>query len=222
MPLTKIIKIIFLCLFISTCLTPVAANDFVMRVFGEAEGLENGTINDISFDSHGFVWVATEQGIFRLSNSKIRRIDKEAFDLRLSGEYINMVKPLSEQHLLVSNYSDTYLYDMLLNKFTRFGSESLFPGYKGGGIIAQVKLADHYILLSLEGELLQYSYEKTSLERINFLPTNADIPWRNLVALDDGRIIVGTAYELQLRDSQGLRIAVFPLGRGKWLDEAVI
>ena len=212
MLLTKIIKIIFLCLFISTCLTPVAANDFVMRVFGEAEGLENGTINDISFDSHGFVWVATEQGLFRLSNSKIRRIDKEAFDLRLSGEYINMVEPLSERHLLVSNYSDAYLYDMLQNKFVRFGSESLFPDYKGGGIIAQVKQADHYIFLTLDGELLQYSYEKTLLERINFLPTNADIPWGNLVALDDGRIIVGTEYELQLRDSQGLRIAVFPWG----------
>lgn len=212
MLITKIIKTVFLLICIGTCLTPVMASDFVMRVFGETEGLEASTINDISFDSHGFVWVATEQGLFRLSNSKIRRIDKVAFDLRLSGEYINMVEPLSDQHLLVSNYADTYLYDMLQNKFVRFGSESLFPDYKGGGIIAQVKEGDHYIFLTLDGELLQYSYEKTSLERINFLPTNADIPWGNLVALDDGRIIVGTEYELQLRDSQGLRIAVFPWG----------
>nr|WP_231847758.1 EAL domain-containing protein [Shewanella violacea] len=183
-----------------------------MRVFGEREGLEAGTINDISFDSHGFVWVATEQGLYRLSNSKIRRIDKQKFDLRLSSEYINMVEPLSEKHLLVSNYSDTYLYNMLQNKFVRFGSETLFPDYKGGGIIAQVKQGDHYIFLTLDGELLQYSYEKSLLERIVFLPTNADIPWGNLAVLDDGRMIVGTEFELELRDSQGQRIAAFPWG----------
>ena len=195
---------------ILTCQAPVSASDFVLRVFGEAEGLESGSINDISFDSHGFVWVATEQGLFRLSNSKIRRIDRDNFDLRLSSEVISMVEPLSGQHLLVSNYSDTYLYDIQRNEFIKFGSESLFPEYQGGGIIAQVKQDEHYILLTLEGELLHFSYEKRRLERINFLPTNADIPWRNLVSLDDGRLIIGTEYELQLRDSQGQRIAIFP------------
>ncbi|WP_076416755.1 EAL domain-containing protein [Shewanella sp. UCD-KL12] len=214
MLITKILKAVLISIVIATCITPVTASEFVLRVFGEADGLESGTINDISFDSHGFVWVATERGLFRLSNSKTRRIDKVTFDLRLSGEFINLVEPLSDRHLLVSNYSDTYLYDMNRDEFIRFGSSSLFPEYKGGGIIAQVRQNGHYILLTLEGELLQYSYEKQQLERINFLPTNADVPWRSLVALDDGRIIVGTEYELQLRDSNGERLAVFP-----WVEE---
>lgn len=211
MSLNKIIKILVLSMLVFTCLAPASANDFVLRVFGEAQGLESGSINDISFDAHGFVWVATEQGLFRLSNSKIRRIDKDNFDLRLSSEYINLVEPLSDKHLLVSNHADTYLYDMQQNEFIKFGSELLFPDYQGGGIIAQVKQDDHYILLTLDGELLNYSYDKHLLKRINFLPTNADIPWGNLVSLNDGRIIVGTEYELQLRDVQGQRVAIFPI-----------
>ena len=222
MQIAYVKKILFPLLLLLSCLSPVMAGDLVSRVFNEREGLTNSQINDISFDEYGFVWLATDEGLYRLSNSKVRRIDKVEFDLRLSDEYINIVEPLSKKHLLVSNYSDNYLYDILDNRFIKFGSDELFPGFKGESIITQVKRADgSFIFLTREGELLQFSYQQSSLERIIFLPNNADVLWHNLVALDDGRIMVGTEYELQLRDSKGQRIAVLPWeeknGLMKWL-----
>ncbi|WP_299789961.1 EAL domain-containing protein [uncultured Shewanella sp.] len=215
-------KLLFPILLLLCCQASVMAGDLVARVFNEREGLTNSQINDISFDEYGFVWLATDEGLYRLSNSKVRRIDKVEFDLRLSDEYVNVVESLSKKHLLVSNYSDNYLYDILDNRFVKFGSEELFPEFKGGSIVAQTTRDDgSYLFLTREGELLQYTYQPSSLERIVFLPTNDDTLWHNLVALDDGRIMVGTEYELQLRDSDGRRLAVFPWeeknGLMKWL-----
>ncbi|RTR40365.1 EAL domain-containing protein [Shewanella canadensis] len=222
MQIAYVKKLLFPLLLLLTCQAPAMAGDLVSRVFNEREGLTNSQINDISFDEYGFVWLATDEGLYRLSNSKVRRIDKVEFDLRLSDEYINIVEPLSQKHLLVSNYSDNYLYDILANRFIKFGSDELFPDFKGESIIAQVKRADgSFIFLTREGELLKFSYQQSSLERIIFLPNNADVLWHNLVSLDDGRIMVGTEYELQLRDSKGRRIAVLPWeekdGLMKWL-----
>ncbi len=122
--------ILLITVILVTCLTPTKASDIVQRVFSERDGLVNGTINDISFDSYGFTWVATEEGLYRVSNSKVRRIDKKGFNTRLSDEYIDFVEPLSKRHLLISNYTDTYLYDILQDSFIRFGSEELFPDYE--------------------------------------------------------------------------------------------
>ena len=211
----RIIKIAVLFIFICTCLPSLAANNFVLRVFDHEEGLNNGTINDIGFDAHGFVWLATDGGVFRLSNSKIRRIDGEHHQLKLSSESINIVESLSAKHLLISGDADTYLYDIRQNTFARFGSPSLFPNYKGGGITALVKQDDHHILLTSEGELLHYFYEKNILEGIRFLKFDADTPWKHLVALDEGRFLIASEFALQLMDKRGLTLASFPWDEGR-------
>ncbi|MBW8186382.1 EAL domain-containing protein [Shewanella nanhaiensis] len=187
-----------------TCLIPTRASDIVQRVFSERDGLVNGTINDISFDSYGFTWLATEEGLYRISNSKVRRVDKKGFNTRLSDEYIDFVEPLSSRHLLISNYTDTYLYDILQDTFIRFGSEQLFPDYKKLSLDAITKKDDgDYHFLSKQGELLTFSYKNMTLNLINTLPFNQDLPWSVLMVMDDERLLVGSPYKLHLRDQLG-------------------
>jgi diguanylate cyclase (GGDEF)-like protein/PAS domain S-box-containing protein len=187
-----------------TCLVPVKASDIVQRVFAERDGLVNATISDISFDSYGFTWLATAEGLYRVSNTKVRRIDQNGFKTRLSDEFINIVEPLSKRHLLVSNYSDTYLYDILQDTFIRFGSTQLFPDYKNVGLYAIAKRADgDYSFLNKQGELLTFSYSDMTLNTVNTLPFSPDTPWSTLLALDDHNLLVGSQYQLQLRGPAG-------------------
>ncbi|WP_232775020.1 MULTISPECIES: EAL domain-containing protein [unclassified Shewanella] len=193
------------------CSVPAFASGVVQRIFTASDGLINGTVWDISFDAHGFTWLATEEGLYRVSSTKIRRIDQVGLDSKLSDNLIHLVSPLSKRHLLVSSFYEIYLYDIYTNTFTAFGSNTLFPEFEGLGIISQVE--DDYgnrILLTREGELLRFNYRRMSLERVNFLSSNQDYPWRAISAISDNRLLVATEGRIEVRDEVGERVAVLP------------
>lgn len=191
------------------CSTSVFASGVVQRIFTASDGLINGTVWDISFDEHGFTWLATEEGLYRVGSSKIRRLDQIGLDSKLSDYHIKMVSPLSKRHLLVSSFYDIYLYDIFTNAFTAFGSPTLFPEYAGVGITSQIEDDQgNRIILTEEGELLRFNYSKMSLARINFLTSNQDYPWRAMSALSDDRIVVATEARIEVRDKIGERVAV--------------
>ncbi|QQX80642.1 EAL domain-containing protein [Shewanella sp. KX20019] len=198
-------------LLLISCSTPALASGVVQRIFTASDGLINGTVLDISFDAHGFTWLATEEGLYRVSSTKIRRLDQVGLDSKLSDNLIHLVSPLSKRHLLVSSFYDIYLYDIYANTFTAFGSSTLFPEFAGLGIISQIEDDNgKRIILTREGELLRFDYSKMTLERINFLSSNQDSPWRALSAISDNRLLLATKGQIEVRDKQGQRLAVLP------------
>lgn len=88
------------------------AGSFVQRVFTDRDGLEATSIRALTLDDHGFVWAATEQGLYRVSNSKVRRIDKTGSELRLADEFLTTVINVDRDMLLLSTNAATYLYDI--------------------------------------------------------------------------------------------------------------
>lgn len=112
--------------------------EFVQRIFASRDGLSNGMINAIAFDSYGFVWVATEDGLFRISKTVARRVDTQQGENRLNDSYIMDVVALGQEYLLVSVSDSLYRYHIPSDTFEEIGSESLFPEYEGGGIIDQI------------------------------------------------------------------------------------
>ncbi|MCG9754387.1 EAL domain-containing protein [Shewanella insulae] len=190
---------------------PSVAGDLVQRVFSARDGLNNATVNDISFDEYGYTWLSTEQGLYRISDTKARRIDKDANHIRLSDEYIYLAESLSKQHLLVSSYANTYLYDIVKDEFVQLGSPALFPEFNPSGLQAITRQKDgSYVLLSYFGELYRLDYEAMSLTFISALPSDPDMPWFVLSQFGDAQLIVGKSYELQLRDSLGMLRGLFP------------
>jgi diguanylate cyclase (GGDEF)-like protein len=57
--------------------TAMQAQQYVFRAFRQAEGLNNLNINDLSADRHGFLWVATGNGVYRFLGSGFERFGPE-------------------------------------------------------------------------------------------------------------------------------------------------
>jgi len=53
------------------------AQRYVFRVYGQAEGLKNLAVNAMTIDHDGFLWVATENGVYRFLGSDFERFGQE-------------------------------------------------------------------------------------------------------------------------------------------------
>ncbi|ABV85750.1 EAL domain-containing protein [Shewanella pealeana] len=194
-----------------TCAVPALASGVVQRVFTASDGLINGTVFDIGFDEHGFTWLATGEGLYRVSSNKVRRIDKVGLNSKINDSLLYLSVPLSKQHILVSGKYQAYLYDIYANRFVGFGSPELFPEYRGSGIVSQIQDSNgDRILLTYDGELLRFNYQSMSLKRIKFLPNNPDHPWWRMLSLSENRLLVGQEKHLEVRDLNGVRLDVLP------------
>ncbi len=183
------------------------AGSFVQRVFSDRDGLEATSIRALTLDDHGFIWAATEQGLYRVSNSKVRRIDKTGSELRLADEFLTTVVNIDRDMLLVSTNAATYLYDIAKNQFTQMGSPNLFPHFPGGVLISAArKNAQEWRLLIDNGQIYDLSPSTLTLTLVSQLPVNHDLPWRKLLSMPDGQFLVAGQFQLLLLNSAGEKV----------------
>ncbi|MFB2780605.1 EAL domain-containing protein [Shewanella mangrovisoli] len=209
---TRITKTLLACfiLFISG-LNMVWAGGFVQRVFTDRDGLAATSIRGLTLDDHGFVWAATEQGLYRVSNSKVRRIDKTGTESRIADDFLNSVVNVGQDKLLVSTNAALYLYDISRNQFILFGSPALFPHFPGGALVSAARMnAQNWLLLIDNGQIYQYSPVKAELTLVTQLTVNRDLPWRKLLALPNGQMLLAGQFELQLLDNAGKTVHRYP------------
>ncbi|MFQ6372476.1 EAL domain-containing protein [Shewanella sp. YIC-542] len=182
--------------------------EVVQRVFSARDGLGNSTIHDMTVDHYGFVWLATEQGLYRVSNNVVRRIDKSETHSRLEEEFFLLVRNVDQQHLLTVTERNTYLYNIHDNTFKRLGSKQLFPSFDGGALTAISPLpGGDLLLLSAEGKVWRMSQDVNRLDVLFTLPESEHGNWTNLLRLQDGRLLLGSRRHLDLYDLQGERLA---------------
>ena len=55
----------------------VQAQRYVYRNYRQAEGLKNLAVHTLTKDSHGFLWAATENSIYRFLGSSFERFEPE-------------------------------------------------------------------------------------------------------------------------------------------------
>ena len=84
--------------------TPVKGDDFVQRVFTTKDGLANSSVRDISFDRYGYTWLATDQGLYRVSSNSIRRMDKVGNDSVLNDVMLFQVESVADEYVLLAVY----------------------------------------------------------------------------------------------------------------------
>ena len=173
-------------------------------------GLEATSIRALTLDDHGFIWAATEQGLYRVSNSKVRRIDKTGSELRLADEFLTTVVNIDRDMLLVSTNAATYLYDIAKNQFTQMGSPNLFPHFPSGVLISAArKNAQEWRLLIDNGQIYDLSPSTLTLTLVSQLPVNRDLPWRKLLSMPDGQFLVAGQFQLLLLNSAGEKVVVY-------------
>ncbi|MCL2917745.1 EAL domain-containing protein [Shewanella litorisediminis] len=178
--------------------------EFVQRIFASRDGLSNGMINSITFDRYGFVWVATEDGLFRVSKTMVRRVDSHQGENRLNDSYIMDVVALGQEYLLVSVSDTLYRYHIPSDTFEEIGSAALLPEYEGGGIIDRSAVDQHSLmLLNSKGQILKLDHQNWQLEKVVQLQKDPDVLWDKLLYLPSGQLIVGKPYHLEIRSAKG-------------------
>ncbi|BCV65029.1 diguanylate cyclase [Shewanella carassii] len=208
-------KLVTIFLGLSLCLcfgaAPTYADELVQRVFSSRDGLINTSILDISMDERGFIWLSTEQGLYRLSNANIRRLDRNGLESRMADEYLPLVQSLGQQQMLVSTLSHAYLYHIADNRFSQFGSDELFPDYQGGGVVKSLKLANaDWLLLTEKAQLWRLSQDLQQLQKLFELPYDRDLLWSQVLQLDSGDLLLGHAYGVELRSQDGRVVKRLP------------
>lgn len=202
-----IVVLILLC----SSLNFVLAGDFVQRVFTDKDGLAATSINKLALDDYGFVWAATEQGLYRVSNSKVRRIDKVGFESRLVDDFFTSVVNVDRDTLLVSTSASLYLYNIINNKFTAFGSADLLPDYQGGALVSVARKSDSsWLLLTTNGQIYHFIPSTKQLTLQAQLPVDPDVPWRKLIITADGQLLVAGTRKVELRSATGELLFSFP------------
>ena len=197
---------------------PVRGADIVQRVFNAKDGLANARIQDISFDRYGYVWLATQEGLYRVSNSKVRRIDKVGFDSVLDDELITSVINSGPDHLLIGTQSSLYLYSILDNQFSlllRPKDDDIANINKSLRVVAYQRQFDNQLLLLGDSGKVYYFDDDTQLLSLSLKhQLNPDLHWRNVLQLQDGKYLFSTLDELQLHQADGTFIGHFP-----WTDK---
>lgn len=198
----------------SLAAAPVNAADIVQRVFNAQDGLANATIQDISFDHYGFVWLATQQGLYRVSNSKVRRIDKVGFDSVLDDEFISTVVNSGQDHLLVGTNSSLYLYSILDNHFSLIlrpeDNDATNINNSIHVAATQRQLDGRLLILAFSGQVYYFDdiTQQLSLSPSHTLDRN--LPWRNALELHNTNYLFSTNHEVQLHHADGTFIGQFP------------
>ncbi|MGX9461547.1 EAL domain-containing protein [Shewanella sp. A14] len=193
---------------------PANAADIVQRVFTAQDGLATATIQDISFDQYGFVWLATQQGLYRVSNSKVRRIDKVGFDSVLDDELITSVVNSGQEHLLIGTNSSLYLYSILNNHFKLLlkpkvnNTSSIDNSIR---VMATQRQQDgRLLILSYSGQVYYFDdvSQQLSLSRGHSL--DGSLPWSNALELHSSQYLFSTNHLLQLHQADGTLVGTFP------------
>ena len=175
---------------------PVAGEDFVQRVFNAKDGLANSTIHDISFDSYGFAWLATEQGLYRVSNSSIRRIDNADSSSVLEDEMLYSVVPVADEYLLIKSRVALYLYSLREHQFTELFHPETQNSLKVATIIANEQ--SQFEILTTNGQ--RYQFDTASM-LLSIHPSGdlaSDLIWTGQLILQNQDRIYTSTHKAEL------------------------
>ncbi|KFZ36197.1 hypothetical protein HR45_17560 [Shewanella mangrovi] len=204
--------LLFPLLLILLCnIAPVQAqDDFIQRIFTAREGLGSYNINSLAEDQDGFVWLATQDGLYRISNSVIRRIDRQEGQSLLDEQYLTLVRPVGEHKLLVSSEYQTYLYDVAANRFHKLAELPQLQQFQDGAVLRAQQLEDgSWILLTDKGSIWRLAQGASAITKLFTLPENKEFYWSRLQLVGD-KLLLGNGKHLGLYNLQGELLKDFP------------
>ncbi|QSX34018.1 EAL domain-containing protein [Shewanella avicenniae] len=188
-----------------------AKDDFIQRVFTAREGLGSYNIEWMTQDADGFVWLATQDGLYRVSNNVIRRIDRQDGQLLLDDQFFLYINEVGRHKFLISAQYSAYLYDELRNQFTKLGAPGLFPQFTDDSVYSSVQGPnDTWLVLSDRDNVWRLSDDASQLTQLFSLPTVNDVHWNKLL-LVDGKLLASNRQQISLFDMQGQLLQTIPL-----------
>jgi diguanylate cyclase (GGDEF)-like protein len=126
------------------------AQQYVFRPFRQAEGLKNLAVNGVVADHHGFLWVATENGVYRLLGSSFERFGPEQGIAELNVRTV-LVAP--DDTVWAATFGNLYRWDG--HRFVAAASQPI-PVASWNGIVVEdahhLLIVDRHRLYRLEND----------------------------------------------------------------------
>ncbi len=179
------------------------AHTNIHRVISARDGLMfNGAVQHINFDDQGFAWIASEYGLYRVTQSRARRVDvggQSVSPQTFSGRPFWRVFPITSSMIFATTEEGTLLFDVRDNRMKALGSD-LFPSF-GTALITDMKLAadGSYRVMTEEGELWRFDPAAMTMEFMFKAPVEDEF-WLNIQAFRGAWILVGKHNLLLVND----------------------
>ena len=159
--------LVALCLLASAA--SLAAQQYVFRAYRQADGLKNLAINGLTIDRDGFLWLATENGVYEFLGAGFRRYGLED---GLAGVDIRDIVADPQGTVWVGTEEDLFRWDGV--RFVRAGATPIpIPGAH------RIATEDeHHLLIVDSGRLYRLEHDSQG-RMLSYLPA---IP-RDLVSL---------------------------------------
>ncbi|MGZ9899654.1 EAL domain-containing protein [Shewanella gaetbuli] len=195
-----------------TFLFPVSsvnAADFIQRVFDASDGLANTPINDIYFDHYGYTWLATEHGLYRITNNSLRRIDKVGSESVLTERRLRLLHSVDKDHILMTSDTRLFLYNIREHTFTEIFDSTAEVGpatmVQEGLGIAAIEHFDqqHLTLLGHQGKRYLFNINDKSLTVHPEGELNDQLSWVSQLHVADGGFLYASSETLQWHQPMG-------------------
>lgn len=117
--------------------TTLHAEDYSFSHLTMQDGLSHNQVNDIFKDDDGFVWISTAWGLNRYDGYTFRHfVHSDADSASLANNYVNRVRRISSDKLLIASASNFQVYDCRTEVFTDL--QKLYEQAGGPGWINDV------------------------------------------------------------------------------------
>ncbi|GAA4900333.1 EAL domain-containing protein [Ferrimonas pelagia] len=173
----------------------------VYRVFGSEQGLLNQTMTAAAEDPDGLLWVGTEDGLYRISDRLIRRIDLQEDQRLLPNPVILALLPLRDHRLLISTAQQLAVYHIAENRMELLAER--LPALSDP-ISTRHFFQDRHgqiWFVSGQGQLFTLDGSLSELTLLNTLP--AQMRWKRVWVQDNGTLWLMGQYQLWQLDAQG-------------------
>ena len=177
----------------------------IQRVISSSDGLE-AVVNDISFDEHGFAWFATEQGLYRATNTHLERIDLSKNGFQLQDQYFSRLESIGQNKILVDAFQGIHVFDASNNDFVPLTTLMAFKELKPARLSKVVALSsEKKLLLTTDGQVIYFSNVNRTALNIIQLPALQDDEYKDVLPLDSGNVLIASKHKLGIID-QGPKV----------------
>lgn len=188
----------------------------VQRIISSTDGLDS-VVNDIAFDDHGFAWFATEQGLYRATNTNLTKVDLSKSEYQLQDQFFYQLQNLGSNKLLIDVFQEIYFFDSATNQFAALSTLKAFTTLDNGRYAKLLSLSNNNrFLLTSSGQLLNFSDLNEPAMTDVQLPILSQDTYRDVVEISSNRLLVATEKKLGLINETGnVRWLSLPKSVGK-------
>ncbi|WP_298443182.1 EAL domain-containing protein [uncultured Ferrimonas sp.] len=181
----------------------VATNSLanVVRFIGVEQGLHNQVVLSSAEDQDGLLWIGTEDGLYRLSDRVVRRVDLRSQTGPLSNSVYRALQVLPDQRLLVSTAQQMALFDIGQNQFTLLSDRfPILPATSSTAAFYQDQQRLIWFITD-QGQLYRLNPGLNELKLVATLPSGQR--YRQVLHHSDGTLWVAAPHQLWQLDRQG-------------------